>query len=159
MARIVPELSDDVIPMFMWVKVLIAGLTAGLVYWLLSLLLQRFVVEPIVCHQVVNASLCLDAADVAGKIAAPLVAVGLIILFARFRHPLAGLTVVATTIVLWGLSGWLEGLVWIEALSWSVLLYAVTISLFGLVSRQPPLAYALIITTVVVVALRIAIML
>jgi hypothetical protein len=140
----------------LWLKVVGFGAAVGLIYWVLTLLIGRYIIEPLTCREVVDAVTCTEASVLAGKISTVLVAVGAI--FAMIRLVLARPLIVAVgaAIVLWELSAWTLGLFWLESLAWSIILYALAYGLFGWIARHASVVVAIVTAAILAIAIRVA---
>ena len=143
----------------MWVRTVILGAIIGLVFWVVSVLLARYVIEPLVCRQVVDAAMCTNATPIAGMITTVLVAVAGIVAMVRMGIARPIVVAVATAALLWGLSAWTQGLFWLEAISWSIILYGLTYALFAWITRYASLLMTIILSVLVVLVIRIALVL
>ena len=139
-----------------WVRVIVFGAIVGLVYFLITLLVNATVVEPLACRQLTNAASCVDALITAGRIATVLVAVLAILGLVRLGAVRPVIIAIASAFVLWQLSKYTQGLEWYEVLAWSVILYAATYALFGWVARTTSSALATFLAIVIALLLRIA---
>ncbi len=137
-----------------WGRVIGIGAATGLMYWVLTILLNRFVIEPIACREAAAAA-CVAAPAIAGNISTVVVAALAIVAMVRFDVARPIIVAVAAAALLWGLSSWTSGLWWLETLGWSVVLYAIAYALFGWIAREANLVLALIVTVIVVVGLRL----
>ncbi|MDN5275677.1 MAG: rane protein of unknown function [Candidatus Saccharibacteria bacterium] len=138
-----------------WIFTILTGLALGVIYWLLSRLLHEYAVQPLLCQLWQTSGVCTDSREIAGHVATILVAViGLFVTVKlRIFRPL--LVVVAVAATLWGLSEWLQGLRWPEAVAYSALLYALGYALFSWVTRGRSLIAVTIIILVIVAIARI----
>jgi apolipoprotein N-acyltransferase len=100
-----------------------------------------------------------DSFGVAGNIMTVVVAILGVFALIRTLQPRPIIIAVASAVVLWGLGQYLNGLVWYEAILWSVLLYAVTYILFGLVARIVWFPAAVITAIVTAAVIRILLVL
>lgn len=141
-----------------WLQVVGFGAIVGAVYWLLALLIGRYIVEPLACRDVVSAVACTDASVLAGKLSTVIVA--LMATFGMIRAGVARplIVAVASAAVLWSLSEWTNGLFWGEALAWSIILYALAYGLFGWIARHVSAIVAIILAILVAVAIRVGLM-
>lgn len=134
------------------IQVAILGAVVGIVVWLLSLFIGQLVLAPMMCG---NGSADCGATSVGGAIATILA--GLVGLMGLVRlsvyRPL--LIVLAALVSLWGLSNWVSGLAWFEALSWSVLLYGFAYATFAWLVRPRPFIPVVIIVVLLVLLVRI----
>ena len=143
----------------MWVRTVVLGAIIGLVFWVVSVLLARYVIEPLVCRQVVDAAMCTNATPIAGMITTVLVAVAGIVAMVRMGIARPIIVAVATAALLWDLSAWTQGLFWLEAVSWSIILYGLTFALFAWITRYASLLMTIILSILVVLVIRIALVL
>ena len=138
-----------------WARLIGIGAAAGALFWVLSTLIGRYVVEPMVCRDLVDAAACVQASVTAGRVATVLVAVASVLALIRFGIARPIILAVASAIVLWNLGVWTQGLWWLEMLAWSVALYAATYALFGWIARQVNPLIAIVVTVVVVLVITL----
>ncbi|NCO10597.1 hypothetical protein GW930_01645 [Candidatus Saccharibacteria bacterium] len=116
------------------------GILIGVCWWVLYMLLNTY--TPMI-------------PDIAGTVSHVLVAVlgvsGLVRLFAA--RPL--LIAIASATTLWGLGGFVDGLVWYETLLWSALLFGLAYALFGAVAHIRSLWVSLAVAVTIVVVANI----
>jgi len=143
----------------MWVRTVVLGAIIGVVFWVVSVLLARYVIEPLVCRQVVDAAMCTNATPIAGMITTVLVAVAGIVAMVRMGVARPIIVAVATAALLWDLSAWTQGLFWLEAITWSIILYGLTFALFAWITRYASLLMTIILSILVVLVIRIALVL
>lgn len=139
-----------------WLRVVGIGAGIGLLYWVLTILIGTYVVEPLACRE---AASCASADSIAGKVATVLATVVAIFAMVRLSIVRPIIVAVAAAVLLWDLSVYTAGLFWLEAVAWSVLAYALVYGLFGWVVRSMSLVLAIIIAVLVVVAIRVALIL
>jgi len=142
-----------------WGRTIVLGAVVGLTYWLLTTLIGQYIIEPITCRQVTNAAACTNATALSGNIAAVLVAVLAIVGMVRLNIARPIIVAVASAALLWDLGAWTVGLFWLEAIAWSVLLYALVFALFGWITRYATLITSLVISLLFVIIIRIALVL
>ncbi|MBC7943628.1 hypothetical protein H7X68_03975 [Candidatus Saccharibacteria bacterium] len=141
---------------YSWWHLALVGGVIGILYWALSLLVSTFIIDPLFCRSAVNASACSNSIELSGNIANILVAtIGLAVLV-RLRALRPLIIAVAAAIVLWGLAGWTNGLVWGEVVFWSALLYSLSYVLFSWISRYSRSVPVLVAVVIVVGISRIA---
>ena len=143
----------------MWLRTIALGAVIGAIVWLATVLIGRYIIEPMTCGQVVHAAFCSDSRPVAGSIAAILAAVGGVVVMVRMAASRPIVVAIAAAALLWSIAALTDGLFWIEALAWSVVLYALSYALFAWIARYASLLIALVITVVLVVVIRIALVL
>lgn len=139
-----------------WVRVLIFGAFMGLVYWLLTLAIGNWVIEPFACRNMSEAVMCVDAVPIAGKIAAVLTAAIAIAGMIRLGVIRPVLVAAGAAAVLWELASYTMGLGWLEATAWTVGLYVLAYALFGWLARASSTVVAVISTVLVAVIICIA---
>jgi len=142
-----------------WGRTIALGAVIGLVFWLVTVLVGNYIVEPLVCRNLTDAAMCTDATPLAGKIVTILVAALAVVAMVRMRVARPIIIAVATAAILWDLAAWTQGLFWLEAILWSVLLYALTFALFAWISRYATLWVAIVVSVLIVLIIRIALVL
>lgn len=137
-------------------KVTLLGVTLGILYWVLTALISRYLIEVLLCGPTRDADICDNPIGVAGDIAMVIVAVVGLFVMVRTRLAQPLLVVAASAIALWGLARWTESLFWLEAVAWSTLLYALSYTVFGWISRYRHYTNLLVIAVIIVVLVRLA---
>lgn len=143
----------------MWVRTIVLGALLGILFWLLTILIGHYIIEPLYCRNMVNAALCNNSTPLSGNIAAVLVALAGVIAMVRIGAARPIVIAVATAALLWDLASWTQGVFWLEAVLFSVVLYAITFALFAWITRYASLLVTLIITVLIVIIIRIALVL
>lgn len=138
-----------------WGRVIGFGAGIGLLYWLLTLVLSNFVIDPIACRRAIETA-CVDAVPIAGRIATVVIAAIAVAGMVRFGVVRPVLIAVASAVILWDLAMYTQGLGWIEAVLWSILAYAVSYALFGWLARSASTLLAIIFTVLAVIVIRLA---
>lgn len=156
---IVDERTVVVKPWWARVRIVFIGASLGLIWWILTTLIRTYIIEPLACRDLANAATCVDSFGVAGNIATIIVAILGVFALVRTLQPRPIIIAVAAAAVLWGLGQYLNGLAWYEAILWSVVLYAATYILFGLVARIVWFPAAVITAIVTVAVIRILLIL
>ena len=144
---------------YTWGRTIAVGAVAGLAYWVLTVLIGQYIVEPLVCRNIVDATACTNATPLAGNIAAILVAVLSIIGMVRMGIARPIIIAIASAALLWNLGAWTQGLFWLESIVWSVALYALVFALFAWITRAISLWITIIISLLIVLIIRIALIL
>lgn len=147
--------AQTVTSTYSWWRIALIGGGIGLVYWLLTIFISQFIIDPLFCRSAVNALACSNSVELSGNIANILVATGALALLVRLRIVRPLVVVVATAVIVWGLAGWTEGLVWAEAAAWSILLFGLSYLLFSWISRYSRSTPVLIAVVLVVLIARI----
>jgi hypothetical protein len=139
-----------------WIRTILLGMGTGLLFWLLTVLIGHYVIEPLTCRQVIDAAQCTNATPLAGNISAIFVAILAIFTMIRIGAARPIIVAVASAAILWSLASWTQGLFWLEAIGWSVLLYGLAFALFSWITRHPLLWVTLVLSAIIVLAVRIA---
>jgi len=137
------------------VTYIVIGAAVGAIYFLIYLLLQRYVVTPLSCGISSSASQCARADVVAGGIATILAAVGGVAAGIRLTLARPLIVAVAVGVLTWGLATWTGGLHWLESAIWTIVLYILGYVLFGWINRYPAIIPVVIVTVVILVVERI----
>jgi hypothetical protein len=140
---------------YIWWHIGIIGIGAGIAYYVLTLAIGHFVVDPLFCRSAVNLHACSNSVALAGNISAILVATTALGVLVRLRVYRPIVIVAASAITLWGLAGWTNGLSWIEVLGWSALCYGLSYVLFSWLSRYTRTVPVLISVLVIVIIARL----
>lgn len=143
----------------LWGRTIVLGAVVGFIFWLLTVLIGHYVVEPLVCRQLVNAAACSNATPLAGNIAAVLVAVLAVIVMVRMAVARPIIITIGTAALLWNLASWTLGLFWLEAIVWSIALYALAFALFAWMTRYATLWMTVIVSLFIILVIRIALVL
>ena len=159
MAQVYAEQEHTVPTWVPWARVLLIGAGLGLVFWLLTLLLNRYVIEPLVCRDVTQAALCVNSASISGNIATIFTALVGVFVLLRVGIPRPIIIGVASGALLWSLAGLSLGLFWVESLVWSIVLYAATYLLFTWIARYTNLWVVITISVLIILIIRIALIL
>jgi hypothetical protein len=132
-----------------------AGALVGSLTWVLSLFLQRALIEPVFCRSADAFTACANGGTT--SIVLSLIAmniIGLVILnrLGIYRPLLVILAALAT---LAGVNGWLGGLSWYEASLWYGLVFAAAYALYTWIARLTSFTSALIAMMVVIIIFRV----
>lgn len=122
-------------------RIAIVGLVTGLVFWAATLLINNYT----------------DSISLAGNIATIVAAIISVAVMVRMQIAQPLIIAVLAGGALWGMAEWTDGLFWIEAIAWSVVLYALAYVCFSWLLRLKnslPLVVAILI---ILVAIRVAI--
>ena len=157
MAKVILDDSQvrEVSQSYVWWRLAAIGLGLGLMYWVLTYLVGHFIVDQLFCNNSADAVNCTNSTSISGNIADVLVAtIGLgIMIRLRIFRPIV--IAAATAILLWGLAGWTEGLWFLEAIGWSMLLFGLCYLLFSWIGRYARSVPVLVVTLIVLVIGRI----
>ena len=131
------------------------GLGVGALGWLLTLLFENFIIEPVFCRTEDTAAICSNGVAVSWIAAHLVVAIGSVMALIRagvFR-PL--LVVLAAFISLWGLGAWLAPVAWYWGLVWEMALFALAYGLFAWLASVERFVVSILSTIVLVVVIRL----
>lgn len=131
------------------------GAGVGVLTWLISLLLQVLVIEPIFCQSADSFNACANGGTIS-VITSTIVAniLGLIALVRLgVYRPL--LVVLAAIITLFGIHSFVGSMSWYEATAWYAAVYAISYALYAWVARMVSFAVTLAIMLVIVIVLRV----
>lgn len=143
----------------MWVRTIILGAVTGLIFWLLTIIVGRYIVEPWVCQRVFDAALCVDSTPLSGNIAAVLAALIGVISMVRIGAARPLIIAAASAALLWDLAAWTDGLFWLDAIAWSIVLYAGAYALFSWITRYVALWLTVLLCVLIVLIIHIALVL
>ena len=160
MAKVIVDEQNIIVDPW-WAKgqILYIGLGVGALWWTLTALLRSYVIEPIACRDLSVAQVCSDAYGVAGAISAIVVAVIGLLLLIRYVQPRPVIVAVGALAVLWSLGHYLQGLGWLEALVWSIVLYVAAYILFWLIARILYIGVSIAVAVVTALAIRVLLLL
>lgn len=142
-----------------WARTIVLGAVTGIIFWLLTVIVAKYIIDPLACGRAFNAALCVDSKPLAGNIAAILAGVFGVIAMVRIGAARPIVIAVATAALLWDLGTWTDGLFWLEAVVWSIVLYAGVYALFAWITRYANLLVTLILSVLIVLIIRIALVL
>lgn len=134
-----------------FVRVALLGAALGLAAWVLTYLLERFVLSSLVC----GGEVCAQGTVFAGNIAGVIIAIVGVVALVRMAVYRPLLIALGAVISLWGLAAWLGGLSILESVGWTVLLYALAYSAYTWIARIRNVPIMLILVTVLVIASRV----
>ena len=133
-------------------RVALIGAVIGVLTWVLSYALERFVLSALFCG---DQATCERAVDYSGAIALIIASVvGLVVLVrTHVYRPL--LVVIGVAISLWGITAWASGLMILEQLGWAALLFALAYSAYTWLARIRNVVIMLILVVLLVIASRV----
>lgn len=140
-----------------WALILGIGIGAGVLFAIITWLLSKYVVGPLVCEA---EQPCAQSISSGANIATLLVAITGVAVGIRFHIARPLLVAVGVAAVLWGLGDWLIGLHWAESFGWIVLLYAVAYVLFVWMNRYAylPIVIGAIVLIVIIERILLALL-
>lgn len=154
MARVVAESQNVAVTWRSRGSIVGAAALAGIFWWALTSLLGRHVVEQLTCGSSQMLTACGDAFGIAGSLSLVIISAAMLFILVVLRQPRPLLVVLGALLVLWPLGQYSTGLVWYEALLWSVVLYAAVYTLFILIARITRVWVALAVTLLVALLVR-----
>lgn len=152
------ERVDPIVPMYARdvVSVAVVGLAVGVITWVAATLLERFVFSAVMCRDDA-ATNCANAESYALIVAMILGGVSALIALvqARIYRPL--LVVIAVTAALWAFAGALDlgDIAWYLSLPITAVLFALSYALFAWVARLRSFVLSVVLSIVLVVAIRL----
>jgi len=148
-------ISDEYTIQYSWWRIALVGAALGALHWFTTVLLQSFLLDPLLCGTQFNSEMCQNTLALSGDIAT--VAVGVIGLFVLIRlrvyRPIV--VAIAAAVTSWGIAAWTEGLSWSEIIGWTALLYAISYVLYSWICRHDKTTTVLVIVITVLVIARI----
>ena len=135
MAKVVVDNQNVVAPWRSRLQLIGVAAGAGAVWWLITSLLARYAIEPLACRSTATLTACGDAPTIAGSVAAVMVAAGALFLLASIRQARPILVITSAAATLWMLGLYVTGLVWYEAIFWSIVAYIFVYVLFATIGR------------------------
>lgn len=158
MAKVVVDNQNVVAPWRSRLPFIGIAAAAGVAWWVLTSILIQYVIEPLACRSAATLTACGDAPSIAGSLAAILVSVGSLLVFAHLRYARPLFVAIGGAGLLWSLGLYVAGLAWYEALAWSAVLYvlAYTLSLLIAHVRNAWLSVAVLIAAIVLIRLFVA---
>lgn len=136
------------------VRVALLGLGLGVVAWILAMVLGNFVIKPVLCPTTGDASMCGSTDVIAGNIGLVLVSVAGMLGLVRLGVYRPLLIAIAGVLTLWGLGGWLSGIVWYEALGWAALIYMITYVAYAWLVRPRNFIVVIAVLAILVILVR-----
>lgn len=136
-------------------KIALVGVLSGLFFWLLTMLIERYVIDSLFCHSVSGVLTCSKSTNISGNIATILVAIWGIVTMVRLRIAQPLIIAAAVGAALWGLAQWTDGLPVGEIIVWSMFTYALAYIVFSWITRYARVLPTLAIMTIIIIAERI----
>ncbi len=155
MAKVVVDKQSVVAAWWPKLHLTVVAAGAGALWWLLTGLIARLVVEPLACKSSATLTACGDVPSISGAITTVLVMTIALYGLVSIRQPRPLLLVIAASVVLWGLGLYTAGLQWYIVLLFAVLAYGATFHLFALTGRVRAFWLSCLVTALVVVAVRL----
>ena len=121
-------------------RIAIIGLILGFIYWGLTALLEQYT----------------NSLGISGNIATIIVATLGIIAMVRLQLVQPLIVAIVSGATLWGMAEWTNGLVMVEIVIWSMLLYGLTYVLFSWIARYAKPIPVLTVIMIIVIVARIA---
>lgn len=132
------------------VRVALLGLGIGAVAWALTLGLGQFIIGPIFCPN----NTCQSTNIISGNIVLVVTAIAAMLAMVRlgvYRPMLIALAAIAT---LWGIGGWLSGVIWYEALGWSSLMFMAAYTAYAWLVRPRNFIIVVVVLLLLIVGIR-----
>lgn len=136
-------------------KVILIGALMGLAFWVITALIDKFIISSALCHTTSKSLSCVNSILVSGNIATVLIAVigTIAMILLRMAQPL--IIAATTAAALWGLAQWTSGLSVVEIIIWSVVTYVLAYLLFSWITRYDRILPVLITILLIIAIVRI----
>lgn len=148
---------DPLVPMTVreLLTVVIAGAVVGAVIWGLFYLLNTFVFSSVLCRPQASSD-CVNAPSYAMTVAIIIGSIAGLATLARMRVYRPLLVILAAAISLWGAQRITSGLTWYLALAVVALLFGLAYGLYAWIGRVRSFILAIVLSVILVVAIRLA---
>jgi hypothetical protein len=133
------------------------GFVSGALAWGISLVLQKYFIEPIFCHSVTSFGICSNGGTYAFNTALIIAAIVAVIALVRVEGYRPLLVAIATVATLWSANTWLGVQSWWEATLWMALLSALAYLVYSWIARIVNFPVSVVLMVLVVVAARLII--
>lgn len=137
------------------VSVILSGLAIGVVTWILYYLLNTYIFSAVLCRPQAPAD-CSNAPSYAMTVSIIIASIAGLALLARMRVYRPLLVVLASAVSLWGFQHLTNGMQWYGALPVIALLFGFSYGLYTWLGRLRSFILAIVVTVVMVVAVRLA---
>lgn len=133
----------------------ISGVVAGALIWLLNLLLQWLLFQPLFCNSATSQSACIDSNVWSWWIAAVIICMVSLLALVKglVYRPL--LVIIASLITVWGIWDWLGAYNWWQATLWQALIFGLAYALYTLLARINNFALSLLAMIAAIVIVRL----
>lgn len=131
------------------------GAGVGLLTWLVNLLFQSVLIEPVFCRSADSFQACANGGTISIVIATILTNILGLIALVRLRVYRPLLVVIASIVTLFGVHVWTGAMSWYEATAWYALIYAISYALYAWLARTLSFAITLIALVIVIVLFRV----
>lgn len=154
MAQLITNNDDQLVNGFFAVKTLSVAIVSGLLFWLLSIVIKDYIINPVYCNSEINSLTCSNSVIISGDISSILVAVvGIVVMVKKKMHqPL--IISLATMISLWGLYGFVSELSYVESIGWILLCYILAYLLFSWIAKEDRVWMVLILVAISLFVVR-----
>lgn len=159
MAKVIAEQEYSDRTWVVWLRTIAIGGALGLIFWILTSLLANYVIEPLACRDLTNASVCSNASSLSGNIATIFTGLIGVIVMVRMGIYRPIILAIASAALLWNLAALTQGLHWAETIAWSIASYALTYGLFAWIARYALLWAVIVLSVLIVLIVRIALVL
>jgi hypothetical protein len=148
---------DPLVPMTVreLISIIITGLVAGLLVTGLAYVLNHFVFGAVLCRAQAPAN-CNDAPGYAMTVAIIIASIAALAALARLRVYRPLLVVLAAAISLWGIQRLTASLPWYGELLTIAVFFGLAYGLFSWVSRIRSFIFAIVVSVMLIVAIRLA---
>ena len=136
-------------------SIAIVGALVGIATWLLSMLFQATIVEPLFCRSADAFTTCNNGGSIAFSAAAIIAHIGGLYALVRIGTYRPLLVVLATIVTLWGIQVWLGTLVWFEATVAYGFVVAIAYALYAWLARIVTFWLSAVFILVVIILARV----
>jgi hypothetical protein len=158
MAKIISsEVESQTISVsYPFIRIAAIGVFSGLIFWLLTIVINKYFVEPLFCKNSLEALSCMNSVEISGNVASVFVAIAGMIAMVKFRMGQPLIVAVTAAAILWGLATWTSGLSIVEAIVWSASTYLLAFLLFSWIVRYRRIGIVLVVILIIIFAARVA---
>jgi hypothetical protein len=137
-------------------KIILIGLLSGILFWLLTVVINQYIISPYFCRSSIEVYTCLNSVSVSGNVAMILIAVLGIAIMTWLMIPQSLVICIVAAAALWGLSQWTDGLITVEIIIWNIVVYILAYVLFSWLTRFKSIVPALFFILLAITAIRVA---
>lgn len=137
------------------ISIALVGAGVGVLTWLVSLLLQTLLIEPVFCQSADSFNACANGGTISIVISTIVANILGLIALVRLGVYRPLLVVLAAIITLFGIHSLVGSMSWYEATAWYATVYAVSYALYAWVARMVSFAVTLAIMFLLVIVLRV----
>lgn len=133
----------------------VIGLVSGALSWGLSLVLQKYFVEPVFCRSADSFGICANGGTLAFNLALVLVAIAAVIALVRVEGYRPLLVAIAAVATLWSANTWLGVQSWWEATLWMAFLSMMAYLVYSWIARITVFPVSVLLMVIIIVGARL----